>query len=56
MKEIGMPVVSLRSVDFGFSSHLGASGKTAIFLAVKVSFKVAREEMQKKKMFENGIS
>ena len=41
MKEAGMLVVSLRSVNFGFWSHLGCSGqKLPLDLAVKVSFRV----------------
>ena len=30
MKGVGMLVVSLRGVDFGFWSHLGCSGQNAI--------------------------
>ena len=44
MKEVGMLVVSLRSVNFGFWFHLGCSrvlwAKTPLDLAVKVSFRV----------------
>ena len=36
MKQTGMLVVSLRSVNFGF----GVPGKAPIFYAVKVSFRV----------------
>ena len=43
MKGAGKFVVSLRGVNFGYWSHLGFSGQTALYLAVKVSFRVARE-------------
>ena len=42
IKGVGMLVVSLRVVNFGFWCHLGCSGQNAIILAVKVSFRVAR--------------
>ena len=42
MKWVGMLVVSLRGVNFGFWSHL-VLGKAPSYLAVKVSFRVARE-------------
>ena len=45
MEEAGMPVVSLTDVNFGFWYHLGCSGKNALYLAVMVSFRVAREEV-----------
>ena len=45
MKWVAMLVVSLRGVNFGFWSHLGYSGQNAIILAVKVSFRVAREKI-----------
>ena len=35
-----MLVVSLSGVIFRFWSHLGCSGQNAIYLAVKVSFRV----------------
>ena len=44
MKGVGMLVVSLRDINFGFWSHLGCLGKTPSYLAVKVSFRVAREK------------
>ena len=44
MKGVGMLVVSLRGVNFGFWSHLGCSGQNASHLALKVSFRVAREK------------
>ena len=44
MKGVGMLVVSLRGIHFGFWSHLGCSGQTPSYLAVKVSFRVAREK------------
>ena len=40
-----MLVVSLRGVNFGFWCHLGCSGQTPLYLAVKVSFRVAREKL-----------
>ena len=43
-----MLVVSLRGINFGFWSHLGCSGQTPSYLAVKVSFRVAREKVGKK--------
>ena len=33
MKGVGMPVVSLRGVNFGFWSHLGYSGQNAIIFS-----------------------
>ena len=45
MKGVGMLVVSLRAVNFGFWSHLGVLGKTPSYLAVKVSFRVAHEKI-----------
>ena len=51
MKGTWMLVVSLRGVNFGFWSRLGCSGKMSLFLAVKVSFRVAHEEITKKKEF-----
>ena len=45
MKGVAMLVVSLRGVNFGFWYHLGCSGQNAINLAVKVSFRVAREKI-----------
>ena len=44
MKETGMLVVSLRGVNLGFWSH-GVLGKITLYLAAKVSFMVAREEI-----------
>ena len=48
MKVVGMLVVSLRGVNFGFWSHLGYGvlGKTPSYLAVKVSFRVARKNIK----------
>ena len=43
-----MLVVSPRSVNFGFWFHLGCSGQTPLYLALKDSFMVAREEIWKK--------
>ena len=44
MKGVGMLVVSLRGVNFGFWPHLGCSEQNATILSVKVSFRVAREK------------
>ena len=50
IKGARMLVVLLSGVNFGFWSHLGYSGQNAIicspYVAVKVSFKVAREEIK----------
>ena len=48
MKGNGMLVVSLRGVNFGLAWSV--LSKMTLFLAVKVSFMVAREEMTKKKV------
>ena len=44
-----MLFVSLRGVNFGFWSHIGWSGENDIicspYVAVKVSFRVSREEI-----------
>ena len=47
MKGVGMLVVSLRGVNFGFWSHLGCSGQDAIIFSPeeKVSFRVACEKV-----------
>ena len=49
MKEVGVLVVLLRGVNFGFCSHLCCSGENAIicspYLAVKVLFRVSCEEI-----------
>ena len=55
MKVVGMLVVSLRGVNFGFWSHLGCSGQTPSYLAVKVSFRVAREKVGKKLSMFLGV-
>ena len=44
MKGVGMLVLSLRGVNFGFWSQ-GVLGKTPLYVAVKVSFRVAREKI-----------
>ena len=45
MKGVGMLVVSLRGVNFGFWSHFKVVlGKALSSLAVKVLFRVAREK------------
>ena len=49
MKGAGMLVVSLRGVNFW--SHLGVLGKTPLYLAVKVSFRVALKEIIIKKSY-----
>ena len=50
IKGARMLVVLLSGVNFGFWSHLGYSGQNAIicspYVAVKVSFKVARKEIK----------
>ena len=45
MKVVGMHVVSLRGVKFRFWSYLSVLGKTLSYLAVEVSFKVARQKI-----------
>ena len=45
MKGVGMLVVSLRGVNFGFWSHLGCLSKTPSHLAVMVLLKVAGEKI-----------
>ena len=51
MKGAGMLVVSLRGVISDFSLALGALGKTPLYLAVKVSFRIALEEISKNYIF-----
>ena len=46
MEWSGMLVVSLRGINFGFCSR-----KMSLFLAVKVSLRVAREKITKQKEF-----
>ena len=46
-----MLVASLGGVNFRFSSHLGCPGKTPLYLAVKVSFRVTRKEILKNYIF-----
>ena len=53
MKEAGMLVVSLMSVNFRFWSRLGCSGQ--LYLAVKVSFGIAHEETLKSHVFFNSF-
>ena len=48
IKVTGMLVVSFRGLNYGFWSHLGCSGQNADISAIKVSFRVAREEIIKK--------
>ena len=45
MKGVGMLVVSLRDVNFGFWSHLGCSGQNTIIFSCEVSFRVSREKI-----------
>ena len=45
MKGVGMLVVSLSGVNFGFWCHLGCSGQKPSYIDVKVSFRVAREKI-----------
>ena len=47
MKVVGILVVSLRDVNFGFWSHLGCSGQNAIIFSREVSFRLAREKIKK---------
>ena len=46
MKGVGMFLVSLKGVNFGFWSHLGCSGQNAIIFRREglVTFRVAREK------------
>ena len=44
IKGLGMLVVLLRGVNFGFWTH-GVLGKTLLYLAVKISFRVARAKI-----------
>ena len=47
MKKVGVLVISLRGVNFRFWSRLfGVEETSPIFLAFKVSLRVASEEMQ----------
>ena len=46
IKGLGMLVVLLRGVNFGFWSH-SVLGKTLLYLAVKISFRVARAKILK---------
>ena len=45
LKGAGMLVATPRGVNFGFWSHLGCSGQTPLYLALKVSFRVAGEDI-----------
>ena len=56
-KGAGMLAVSLRGVNFGFWSHLGSSGQNAIIFSrkLKISFRVAREEILKNIFFFNSF-
>ena len=51
MKGAWMHVVTLRGAIFGLT--YGVLGKTPLYLAVKVSFRVAREEITKNTYFFN---
>ena len=51
MKGAGMLVVSLRGAISDFSLALGVLGKTPLYLAVKVSFRIALEEISKNCIF-----
>ena len=44
IKGLGMLVVLLRGVNFGFWTH-GVLGKTLLYLAVKISFRVVRAKI-----------
>ena len=45
LKGVGMLVISLRGVNFGFWSYLRCLGTTPLYLVVKVSFRVAGQEI-----------
>ena len=45
IKRGGMFIVSLRGVNFGFWSHLGCFGHTAIICSRENLLRVAREEI-----------
>ena len=47
LKRAGMLRVSFRSVNFELRSHLGFLGKTQLYLAVKVSFRIVRRNIKK---------
>ena len=55
MKQAGMPVVSLRGVNFGLA--YGIPGKVPIFYATKVSFRILRRntELRKEKQKSNFL-
>ena len=57
MKEAGMLVVSLMSVNFRFWSRLGCSGQNTIIFSCKgpVSFGIAHEEILKSHVFFNSF-
>ena len=42
---VGMLAVSLRGVNFGFSSHLGCSGQNTIIFSREGLVRVAREKI-----------
>ena len=44
IKGLGMLVVLLRGVNFGFWTR-GVLGKTLLYLAVKISFRIARAKI-----------
>ena len=48
MKGVGMLLVSLRGVNFGFWSHLGCSRQNTIIFSHKSLFRVALKELLKK--------
>ena len=51
MKGVGMLIVSLRGVNFGFWSHLGCSGQNTIISNHKGLFRVALKEILKTYIF-----
>ena len=55
IKGLGMLVVLLRGVNFGFWSH-GVLGKTLLYLAVKISFRVARAKICVLSVFSVTVS
>ena len=44
MKPVGMLVISLRGVNFGFWSHLGCSGQNAMIFSCEDLIRVVREK------------
>ena len=51
MKGVGMLVVSLKGVNFGFWSRLGCSGQNTIIFSRKGPFRAALEKIFKNYIF-----